>query len=45
MKGIREEVASKCGVMTNMMLLPTLMTESAMMATASRSLIISPPCE
>lgn len=44
MKGIREEVASKWGVMTNMMLLPTLMAESAATATLNRSMMIIPLC-
>ena len=45
MKGIREEVASKCGVMTNKMLLPTLRTESTTTATLHKSRRIIPPCE
>lgn len=41
-RGIREEMAHKWGVMTNRMLLPTLMTESAMTATLSKSMMIIP---
>lgn len=45
MKGIKEEVAHRWGVMTNMMLLPTLMTESTVTATLSKSMMTIPPCE
>lgn len=45
MKGIREEVAIKCGVKINMMLPPTLMAESAMTATLSKTVMIVPTCE
>jgi hypothetical protein len=41
-KGIREEVASKCGVMTNMMLLPTLMTDRTVTATEREKVMIMP---
>lgn len=45
MKGIREEVATKCGVMTNKMLLPTLRTESTVTAIAHKIKRIVPPCK
>lgn len=45
MKGIREEVASKCGVMTNKMLLPTLRAESTTTATLHKSRRMIPPCK